>query len=111
MALNKRQNNLIEYMLANPQLPEYTCAKNCGVPDSTYADWKRKGEFTEELEKRMRENFADGQRIAMETMLSLCREGDYKASEFILKNFGYNPSQKVEAQVDQITTIKIDVEE
>lgn len=109
MALSKRQKNLIEYMLANPQLPEYTCARHCDVPESTYADWKRKGEFTEELEKRMRENFADGQRTAMETMLSLCREGDFKAAEFILKNFGYNPSQKVDANIK--TTIVVDIDE
>lgn len=111
MALSKRQQFLLEYMLANPQMSEYGCAKACNVPDSTYADWKRKGEFSAELDRRIKEQFQDGQRAAVDTMLSLTREGDYKASEFILKNFGYNPSQKIEAAVEETVTIKVDIEE
>ena len=41
--LSLRQLNLIEYMLANPSMSEYACAKNCDVPHSTYRGWKANG--------------------------------------------------------------------
>lgn len=108
MALTNRQLNLLEYMLANPMLPEIVCARNCGVPNSTYYDWKKKGEFTEELDKRLKEIWKEGERAAIDTMMSLCRGGDFKASKYILDNFGYAPAQKIEADISTEITINIE---
>lgn len=107
MALTNRQKNLLEYMLANPQLPETVCAKNCGVPNSTYFYWKQQGEFTAELDRRLKEQWKDAERLAQETMLSLCREGEYAASKYILDNLGYKPNDKVDLNVS--TDIKITI--
>lgn len=96
-------------MLAYPQLPETVCARNCGVPNSTYFAWKKKGEFTEELDRRLKEQWKDAERLAMETMISLCREGEYAASKYILDNLGYKPIEK--AQVDMNTTINVTITE
>lgn len=109
MALSTRQKNLIEYMLANPQLPETVCAHHCGVPNSTYFAWKQKGEFTAELDRRIKEIWADGQRAAVDTMLSLCREGEYAAAKYILDNMGYKPVEKIQADIK--TDINITIEE
>lgn len=111
MALSKRQKALLEYMLANPQLPETVCAKNCGVPNSTYFDWKKKGEFTAELDRRLKEMWKDSERTAVDTMLSLCREGEYNAAKYILDNLGYKPVDKIQAEVSSEITINIDEEE
>lgn len=111
MALNKRQKALIEYMLANPQLPETVCAKNCGVPNSTYFDWKKKGEFTAELDRQLKALWKDSERVAVDTMLSLCREGEYAAAKYILDNLGYKPVDKIQAEVNSNITITIDDDE
>lgn len=107
MALSKRQKELLEYMLANPVLPETVCARNCGVPNSTYFDWKKKGEFTAELDKRLKEQWKDSERIAVETMVSLCRQGEYAAAKYILDNLGYKPAEKVQAEINTDIIINI----
>lgn len=109
MALSRRQKELLEFMLANPMLPETVCARQCGVPNSTYFDWKKKGEFTAELDRRIKEQWADSERAAVETMLSLCREGEYNAAKYILDNLGYKPTEKIKA--DLTTEIVINIEE
>ena len=109
MALSNRQKNLIEYMLAFPQLPETVCAKNCGVPNSTYFAWKQKGEFTKELDRRLKEQWADAERLAVDTMLSLCRQQEYSAAKYILDNLGYKPVDKIQAEVT--SNIEITIEE
>lgn len=109
MALTKRQKALLEYMLANPNLPETVCARACGVPNSTYFDWKKKGEFTAELDRRIKEMWADSERVAVDTMVSLCREGEYAAAKYILDNLGYKPVDRIEANVK--TDINITIEE
>jgi uncharacterized protein YcaQ len=109
MALSNRQKNLLEYMLANPMLPETVCAKACGVPNSTYFLWKQKGEFTEELDRRIKEQWKDSERIAVDTMISLCREGEYAAAKYILDNLGYKPIDKIQADIT--TDINITIEE
>lgn len=111
MALSKRQKNLIEFMLANPSLPETVCARQCGVPNSTYFDWKKKGEFTVELDKRLKELWKDSERVAVDTMVSLCREGEYSAAKYILDNLGYKPIDKIQAEISTDITITIDDDE
>ena len=111
MALTKRQKALLEYMLANPSLPETVCAKNCDVPNSTYFDWKKRGEFTAELDRRLKEQWKDSERVAVETMVSLCKKGEYAAAKYILDNLGYKPVERVQAEVSTDITITIDGEE
>ena len=108
MALTRRQKELLEYMLANPMLPETVCAKQCGVPNSTYFDWKKKGEFTAELDRRIKEMWADSERAAVDTMLSLMREGRFDATRYVLDNLGYKPVDKIQADVN--TEIVINIE-
>ena len=109
MALNNRQKNLIEFMLANPAMPETACAKACGVPNSTYFLWKQKGEFTAELDRRLKEQWKDSERVAVDTMISLCKDGEYAAAKYILDNLGYKPVEKVQASIN--TDINITIEE
>lgn len=108
MALTQRQKNLIEYMLANPTLPETVCARNCDVPNSTYFDWKKRGEFTAELDKRIKEKWKDSERLATETMINLCLKGEYAAAKYILDNLGYKPIDKIQAEVQSDINIVIE---
>lgn len=108
MALTNRQQELLEYMLANPMLPETVCAKNCGVPNSTYFNWKKKGEFPAELDRRIKEQWKDSERAAVDTMLSLMREGRYDATKYVLDNLGYKAADKIEADIRNDIVINLD---
>ena len=107
MALTKRQKNLIEFMLAHPEMPETVCARECEVPNSTYFDWKKKGEFTEELDRRLKEQWKDAERLAVDKMIGMANEGCFQATKYILDNLGYAPTQKVQADISTDINITI----
>ena len=44
----------------------------------------------------------------METMLSLVRDGDFKAAKYVLDSQGYAPAQKIEASVSNDININIE---
>lgn len=108
MALKARQYQLIEALLANPMVPDTELAKQIGINRNTVREWKKKPEFQEELQKRLREKWEDSERLAMETMQSLAREGDFKASKYILDSLGYAPVQKVQADISKDIVINIE---
>ena len=54
MSLSPRQQELLEYMLANPMLPETVCEKNCGVTKST---WNKCYHFVEKVSMKQRSIF------------------------------------------------------
>lgn len=45
---------------------------------------------------------------ARESAFNLCRDGNQRMVEFVLKNEGYNPTQKVEADVSNDINITIE---
>lgn len=108
MALKARQYQLIEALLANPMVPDTELAKLIGINRNTVREWKKKPEFQEELQKRLREKWEDSERLAMETMQSLAREGDFKASKYILDSLGYAPVTKIEADISKDIVINIE---
>ena len=108
MALKARQLQLIDALLANPMLPDTEIAKKLSINRNTVREWKKKPEFQEELKARLAEQWADSERMAVETMQSLAREGDFKASKYILDSLGYAPVQKIEAEVHNDIVINID---
>ena len=108
MALKARQYQLIEALLANPMVPDTELAKQIGINRNTVREWKKKPAFQEELQKRLREKWEDSERLAMETMQSLAREGDFKASKYILDSLGYAPVTKIEADISKDIIINIE---
>lgn len=108
MALKARQYQLLEALLANPMVPDTELAKQIGINRNTVREWKKKPEFQEELQKRLREKWEDSERLAMETMQSLAREGDFKASKYILDSLGYAPVTKIEADISKDIIINIE---
>lgn len=108
MALKPKQLELIEALLANPMIPDTVVAEKIGINRNTVREWKKKEEFAAELKSRLMEQWADSERTAMETMQSLAREGDYKASKYILDSLGHAPVQKVEASISNDININIE---
>lgn len=109
MALKPKQLELIEALLANPMIPDIEVAKQVGINRNTVREWKKKPEFAAELKARLNETWADSERLAIDTMQSLAREGDFKAAKYILDSLGYAPAQRIEADINS-NDIKIVIE-
>ncbi len=96
MALPAKKKELIDVLMANPMLPNTQVAKIMGINNKTVGKWLKEPEVQEELARRLQDQWKDGERLAQDTMLSLCREGDFKAAKYILDSLGYAPAQKVD---------------
>ena len=111
MALKPRQLKLIEALMANPMMPDTEIAKQLDINRNTVREWKKKPEFQEELKRRLREQWEDSERMAVDTMQSLVREGDFKAAKYILDNLGYSAPVEVKADINSSITINIESED
>lgn len=110
MALKARQLQLIEALLANPMVTDTEIAKQLCINRNTVREWKNKPEFKEELKRRLAEKWEDSERMAVETMQTLARSGDFKASKYILDSLGYAPAQKIEADIKSDIVINLEDE-
>lgn len=108
MALNAKQFELIEAMLANPAASDVKLAALLNLNNKTVGKWRKKPEFREELSKRLKQQWQDAENIAQKTMIDLASDGDFKASKYILDSLGYAPTQKIEADVNADINICIE---
>lgn len=108
--LSDRQLSVISFIIANPEYPYTVVSEQTGVPYSTLNRWKAQPEFKEELQKRLRERWEEAEGLAQETMMSLCREGDFKAAKYILDSMGYNAVKKVEVSGNLPIVIENDLD-
>lgn len=109
MALNAKQLELLEAMLAYPAETDVNLAKYLGLNNKTVGKWRKMPEFQEILKQRLAEQWKNAETIAQKTMIDLATDGDFKASKYILDSLGYAPAQKIEAEVS--TSININIEE
>ena len=110
MALNPKQMKALELLTCGKGLTYKVIAEETGVSPKTLWNWRYgKGftEFQEELKKLNDDRWMAAVDAAREGAISLCRDGNQKMIEFVLKNEGFNPTQKVEA--DLSSTIKINI--
>ena len=112
MALKPKQQKALELLTCGLGLSYEEIARQCEITPKTLWSWRNGKEFTEfqaELKKINDARWQAAEDAAREGAISLCREGNQKMIEFVMKNLGYNPSTKVEAEVNQ--TINISIEE
>ena len=112
MALNTKQKKALELLTCGLGMSYKDIAEQVGVSPKTLWNWRQGNDFTEfqaELERLNEIRWEAAIDAAREGALSLCREGNPKMIEFVLKNAGYNPTQKVEAEL--YTDLIINIEE
>lgn len=107
MALKARQLKCIEAMIAYPSATYEELAQIVGCNRNTITAWKRNEEFMAAYNDRLRETWKDAEGIAVRTMIELAKDGDFKASKYILDSQGYAPAQKIEADVNTDIVIEI----
>ena len=111
MALNKKQKLALELLTNGEGLSYKEIAARVGVNPKTLWDWRKAPEFTQfqaELQRLNDERWFALVDAAREAAYRLVSNDNQKMVEFVLKNEGYNPTQKVEADIT--TDIIINIE-
>lgn len=112
MALNTKQKKAIELLTSGEAYTLREVAELANVSPKTLWNWRNSNEFTEfqeELNKVNNERWEAAVDAARQAAIRLCKEGNQKMVQFVLQNEGYNPTQKVEA--DLHTDIVINIED
>lgn len=112
MALNTKQKKAIELLTSGRGLNLKEVAEEAGVSPKTLWNWRNSNDFTEfqeELKRINDERWRAAVDAAREGAIKLCQNGNQKMIQFVLQNEGYNPTQKIEADIS--TDINIVIEE
>lgn len=110
MAISAKQKIALELLTCGEGLSLKEIAERAGVTPKTLWNWRNGNDFTEfqaELKKLNDERWQAAVDAARTSTIRLCKEGNQKMIEFVLKNEGYNPSQKVEAEISSDINITI----
>jgi hypothetical protein len=108
--LNTKQKRAIELLTSGEGLTLKQVAEEVNVNPKTLWDWRNLPEYTlfqEELKRINDERWKAAEDAAREAAIRLCKDGNQKMVEFVLKNAGYNPTQKVEADISTDINITI----
>lgn len=109
--LTAKQRKAVE-LLINSDMTYNQIAEEVGVNRKTLWDWRNEPQFTafqQEYQRLKNEQWLATVEAARKGALKLCSNGNQKMIEFILKNDGLNPTQKVEADIS--TDIVINIED
>lgn len=110
MALNAKQKIALELLTCGEGLSYKEIAERAGTTPKTLWNWRNGNAFTEfqeELKKINDERWQATVDAARAAALRLVEKDNQKMVEFVLKNEGYNPAQKVEADVNTDINITI----
>jgi uncharacterized protein YjcR len=108
--LTDKQQMALELLTSGKGMKYKDICEAVGINQKTLWDWRNEPAFThfqEALQKLNDERWLATVDAAREGALKLCNEGNQRMIEFVLKNEGYNPSQKVEAEVNTDIVINI----
>lgn len=112
MAISKKQRIALELLTSGEGLGFNEIAEAAGVNVKTLWRWRNEPEyalFQEELARINNERWQAAEDAARAGAIKLCKEGNQKMIQFVLQNVGYNPTQKIDA--DLHTDINITIEE
>lgn len=107
--LTAKQRKAIE-LLVNSTMTYQEIADEVGVNRKTLYDWRHEPQFTSfqaEYQRLRDEQWLATVETARRSALKLCADGNQKMVEFVLKNDGLNPTQKVEAEINTDIVINI----
>lgn len=79
------------------------------ISEMTLYRWRNEAEFKAKLEEINAARWQAAEDVAREGIIGLCRDGNFKAIEFVLKNCGFNPAVKVDADLDASASIDVNI--
>lgn len=110
-SLTPKQKQALELLTCGKGLKYKEICEIVNINPKTLWDWRNEPEFThfqEELERINNERWLATVDAAREAAARLVANDNEKMVEFVLKNEGYNPSTKIEADVKTDITITIE---
>ena len=111
--LTEKQRMAVELMTSGLGMKYKEIAEAVGVNLRTLYAWRNEPDyshFQEELQRINDERWACLADAARASAMRLLLADNEKMTEFVLKNEGYNPTQKVEAEVKTDIIINLDDE-
>lgn len=112
--LTEKQRMAIELMTSGLGMRYKDIAEAVGVSERQFHRWRTDSDFDyfqAEVKARNDERWAMLADAARSSALRLLLADNQKMTEFVLKNEGYNPTQKVEADIKSDIVINIDDKE
>lgn len=110
--LNQKQKLAIELLTSGKGMSYKEIAAEVGIDVKQLWRWRNEPAFSLFQEELQRVNDARWEATvdaAREAAVKLCKEGKSEFVKFVLQNVGYNPTQKVEADIN--TDIVINIED
>ena len=107
--LTPKQKQAVQLLIYSSMTYTEIC-EEIGINMKTLWRWRNEPEFAQfqqEYERVKEEQWLATVEAARASALKLCREGNQKMTEFILKNDGLNPTTRVEAEVSTDIVINI----
>lgn len=111
MTINKKQRIALELLTSGEGMSYKEIAEAANVNEKTLWRWRNEpeyAEFQEELKRLNDIRWQAAEDAARESAIRLCKEGNQKMVQFVLQNAGYNPTQKVEADLHNNIVINIE---
>lgn len=109
--LTDKQRRAIELLTCGKGMKYKDIAEEVGIDVKQLWRWRNEPEFSlfqEELNKINEQRWLATVDIAREAAAKLCAEGKTEMVKFVLQNAGYNPTQKVEAEINSDIEINIE---
>lgn len=109
--LTDKQRMALELLTCGKGLTYKAICEQVGIDSKTLWNWRNSPDFShfqEELKRINDERWLATVDAARAAAVRLVEKDNQKMVEFILKNEGYNPSTKVEADISTDITITID---
>lgn len=108
--ITPKQKMALELLTCGEGLSYKEIAERVGCNPKTLWEWRNNPEyvmFQTELKRLNDARWAATVDAAREAALKLCKEGKADFVKFVLQNEGYNPTQKVEAELHNDIVIEI----
>lgn len=112
--LSEKQRMALELLTCGKGLTFKEIAEQVNIDVKTLWRWRSEPEFAlfqDELKRINDTRWMAAEDAARMAAIELCKEKNQKMVEFILKNLGYNPTNKIEADVNQDIVISIGFDE
>ena len=109
--LTDKQRIALELLTNGQGLSYKAIAEQVGVNQKTLWEWRNSPAFVnfqEELERINNDRWLATVDAARQAAFELCKDKNQRMVEFILKNEGYTPIQKVEAELTNDININIE---
>ena len=108
--LTEKQKQAIELLTCGKGMKYKDIAEIVDVNPKTLWEWRNNPEyvmFQQELDRINEQRWLATVDVAREAAAKLCAEGKTEMVKFVLQNAGYNPTQKVEADISTDINIVI----